>query len=652
MIKPIGKAILAVVLGLLLAPAVTLATNETETFFVDVAYDAHSRGQVEALLMRESDHAYFYLERTYWQGLSSEEDIEVRNAIKSLAQEFDDHIYPSLTSFWGLEWKPGIDGDEKITILISQLAGNVGGYFNPRDEYYLEERSRSNEREMLYLNASYLSHFRAKSFLAHEFQHLITYNHKDRLRGFSEDNWLNDVRSEYTPTYLGYDDDYDTSNLKYRISAFLEKPSDPLTDWHDSVYDYGVVNLFGQYLVDHYTNKVLQQTIRQDVPGIASINGSLREEGLNTSFSEIFSDWAVANFINDPDYKNGLYSYHTPSYLSRVKINPSASYTVLPPEFSITKKGVVAEWAPLWYEFKSGGQGEENFSLKLSLQAKPERGTVSARILQFKEGEIKSMGNLSLQDNQGEYWVNNFPDRVDKVVVILFNKYKGRYLKGSLPDEAYASFTLKVQSLEAVPQIKKITPDYVLNRKASVVVKGQFLDKVKKIVVGNQEVTDFSVQNETKLQFQLPLFKQEGWKKLKLISNQGREVQREQALRIFKVLPQGSLVKSTLTPEVYVIKGTFKRHILNPKIFSFYPHLDWKQVTEVSPAALELYQQSFLIRPAGSPKVYEVNRDGTKHWLNMSAQDFVKSGRSWDAVYVVNKKEAEFYKTGDAIVYQ
>lgn len=647
------KYSLAILLGaLLLSPGVTLATNETETFFVDVAYDARSRGEVEALLMRESDHAYFYLEKSYWRGLSSEEDIDIRNAIKSLASEFDENIYPEVTSLWGSEWKPGIDDDAKITILISELSGSVGGYFNPRDQYHLEERSRSNEREMLYLNVSYLSHFRVKSFMAHEFQHLISHNHKDRLRGFSEDNWLNDVRSEYTPTYLGYDDNYDTSNLKYRISAFLEKPSDPLTDWYNSIYDYGVANLFGQYLVNHYSNEVLQKTMGQDFPGIASINRSLRDAGFNTSFSDVFSDWTVANFVNNPDYKDGLYFYTTPSYLSQVKVDPSASYAVLPPQFLITKMGVVKEWAPLWYEFKSSQAEEENFSLKLSLQAKPERGEVQTRILKFKEDEIKSIESLELQDNKGEYWINNFPDAVDKVVVILFNKYEGRYLTGGLPDEAYASFTLKVQSLKAVPQIKKITSDYVLNSRDLVTVSGQFLDRVEKIVVDNKEITDFSVQNESQLQFQLPLFKQEGWKDLKLISKQETGVQKNQALKIFEVLPEGSLARSALRPEVYIIKGSFKRHILNSQIFSFYPHLDWEQLSQVEPAALELYRESFLIRPADSKKVYEVNRNGTKHWLNMSAQEFTKSGRSWDAVYVVNKKEAEFYKTGEPVVYQ
>jgi hypothetical protein len=53
-----------------------------------------------------------------------------------------------------------------------------------------------------------------------------------------------------------------------------------------------------------------------------------------------------------------------------------------------------------------------------------------------------------------------------------------------------------------------------------------------------------------------------------------------------------------------------------------------------------------LVCASGDKKVYEINGDGTKHWLNMTAEQFTKSGRRWDMVYVVNSAEVKLYKSG------
>ena len=55
------------------------------------------------------------------------------------------------------------------------------------------------------------------------------------------------------------------------------------------------------------------------------------------------------------------------------------------------------------------------------------------------------------------------------------------------------------------------------------------------------------------------------------------------------------------------------------------------------------------MRAEGDFKVYEINGDGTRHWLDISAEEFNASGRSWDMIYVINKAELNWYQEGASV---
>jgi len=111
-------------------------------------------------------------------------------------------------------------------------------------------------------------------------------------------------------------------------------------------------------------------------------------------------------------------------------------------------------------------------------------------------------------------------------------------------------------------------------------------------------------------------------------------------------ISEGALIRAKGDYKVYIIKGDYKRHILDAKIFDFYGHLNWANITEVTQEERDSYIDSSLIRAINYKEVYEVNKDKTKHWLNISAQSFKESGRKWDGVFIINKQERDFYKTG------
>ena len=108
----------------------------------------------------------------------------------------------------------------------------------------------------------------------------------------------------------------------------------------------------------------------------------------------------------------------------------------------------------------------------------------------------------------------------------------------------------------------------------------------------------------------------------------------------------GDLVRAAGDYKVYIINRNCKRWIQSAEVFNFYEHFSFTTVKEISKSQLENYTESWLIRADGDKRVYEINADGTKHWLNITAEGFTVSGRSWDMVYIINNQELDFYTTG------
>ena len=111
-------------------------------------------------------------------------------------------------------------------------------------------------------------------------------------------------------------------------------------------------------------------------------------------------------------------------------------------------------------------------------------------------------------------------------------------------------------------------------------------------------------------------------------------------------LKDGDLIKTADSPKVYIVKGSYVRWIQNPKIFNLYGHFKWNAIKTISSADLAKYTGAWLVRASGNPKVYEINGDGSKHWLDMTAEAFTKSGRDWNMVYIINNAELKLYTAG------
>lgn len=321
-------------------------------FFVDKNYDLLGREQLSASLLSITPKIYFYVDNNYWESLQSDQKQEALDSFNSLSIEYQNKIYPTLTSLFGSEWNPGIDNDSHITVLFEQIRKDAGGYFTNGNEYYKAQYPPSNEREMFYLNTESINSPLLKSYFAHEFQHLIAFNQKEKIFGTQEETWLNEMRSEIAISILGYNDVYQGSNLQKRVKSFLEKPTDSLTDWEGKVYDYGILNLFSQYILDYYGTDIFSQTIKTSDIGMTSINKYLSQRGFQEKFSDIFTNWTIAVLINNCSYGD-KYCYKKES-LKKLQVVPTTNFLPISGRSSLQVSKAVKNWAGNWEKFIGG----------------------------------------------------------------------------------------------------------------------------------------------------------------------------------------------------------------------------------------------------------------------------------------------------------
>jgi len=395
------------------SPCFALADSQgqSRSFFVNTSYDLLDREKISATLEKVSQNAYFYLENNWSEKLNQEEREEVVVALDSLSREFDNNIYPKLTAAYGSEWKAGIDNDSRITILFHQMKNEAAGYFRSEDQYFKAQSRSSNEREIIYLNIGVITEKMAKSYISHEFTHLITFNQKERLRGVTEDVWLNEARAEYAPTLLGYDNDYQGSNLQQRVRQFIQNPSDSLTEWQNKTSDYGVVNLFIQYLAEHYGVETLTFSLQSSKTGISSINEALKKRGVNEDFSQVFTDWTIAVLINDCGLSK-KYCYFD-SNLNKLKILPQTNFLPLSGESSLSVVNTTKDWAGNWQKIIGGKdslklefKGNNNLKFKIPYLVEDANGKITIDFLQLDT------------EQKGTIYVSGFSTKNKSLIIV------------------------------------------------------------------------------------------------------------------------------------------------------------------------------------------------------------------------------------------
>ncbi len=576
---------LAIVLSFLslsnMAHADTL--GQRVNFNVNSEFDRYNRTSLGATLRYVGDRSYFYVEDKYWDGLNSLGQNTLIDNITTLADAFDNNIYSKETAVWGSEPNPGVDGDPRITILLEEMTVNRGGYFETSNGYKKEEAQDSNEREMVSLNVEVVitDPFLEKVFLAHEFQHLISFNQKEKILNSSEDVWFNELRSEYSVSLAGYSYPYSGSNLEHRVQTFSNNRSDSLTEWPNNNLDYATVALFAEYLVEQFGTNILSDTLKSHLAGIPSLNKYLTDGGYLENFSDIFINWLGALYLNNVS-KNEKLGYKRTD-LKNIKAVPQQEIYLSfgLPEYSATQ--YIRDWQPLWLEFNTSDiMSDQTKSVKVEINGESGQNFIASYLAFYDSGKIE-LGKINVLLGRGSGYVLNSNDRLSKIVVL-------------------ATKSTKMSGFG-----KSETPGY-LNVKVS------------------------------------------------MVDTKNAEA---------RTLKNGALIKRPREKEMYVIWGKYKRY-LNPGVISLYGHLDPANAIELEPEVFNSYQTSNYVKYVNDEKVYAVwppsegshrgtsvgiaSDEGSKHWLNITPQQWDASNRDWNAIFTINYLEFNYYKKGVDII--
>ncbi|MHB8087279.1 MAG: hypothetical protein ACYDH2_03430 [Anaerolineaceae bacterium] len=230
--------------------------------------------------------------------------------LDSLTTSFEDNIYMQMRSFFGEQWDPGVDGDPHIYLLYASGIGvGAGGYFSSVDEYPSSIFPSSNEVDMITVNADEipLSGKAIERVVSHEFQHMIHFS-----KDVNEDVWVNEGLSEYAVFASGIKD--------LRLAQqYMNDPDRQLTFWENPTEGmanaplYGQVFLFTSYFVERFGLDALTALVKNPANGIVGYEEVLRDlpqKGSdNVEFNDVFFDWSIANYLQDPSIEDGQYDY-------------------------------------------------------------------------------------------------------------------------------------------------------------------------------------------------------------------------------------------------------------------------------------------------------------------------------------------------------
>src|SRR3990167_4606873 len=388
-------------------------------FFVDPAYDKLHRSSIGASQLYSGNKVEFYIEDSYLSTLGGFSRDRLDEDIEALSDTFDNQIYNTLTRTFGLEWTPGIDNNPKLTVLLVQMKEGIGGFFRVEDELALKNALNSNEREMVYLNIDYIKeHQRIASFLAHEFQHVINFNQKNRLRQIADELWFNEMLSEIAPTIAGLDAEYSGSNVEARVGQFLSAPTDPLMLWEGKSEDYGIVNIFAQYMYGRYGSQFFTLLEQTSKTGEDAINEALTAMGKQERFLDIFKNWVVTVMLNNCNViPQNTYCYQNPNLSAdnlKIRFNLDMGSG---DEFSNTDS--VYPWQGQWFRYERVLEDtrplDHIFILEFSVLENVE---FLVPYVVFPKTGSPQIFFASFQNKNAKFFVEDFGYKINKVVIM------------------------------------------------------------------------------------------------------------------------------------------------------------------------------------------------------------------------------------------
>ena len=267
--------------------------------------------------------------------------------INTLANKFlksgtDNDIYDWVTNVFGEEWGSSNSSEliaepQHIDILLTDISndnkanGGVIGYFYSKDNFKSSTYKGSNERIMFYIDSVMFANGtdswdendfwpqQVFSTLAHEFQHMIYFYHKNvqqNLQG--TETWINEMLSESTEDLLAVKMNVDgprnvtasrgdagaKNNYNGRYPLFNKNNRLNPKSWDNTLENYSTVSSFGAYLLRNYGGaELLHNVVDNNLINEEALMYAVHQHvnGKSKTFDDLIHEWGIAVLLSKRD---------------------------------------------------------------------------------------------------------------------------------------------------------------------------------------------------------------------------------------------------------------------------------------------------------------------------------------------------------------
>ena len=308
------------------APKVVRQEIGSTRRFVFPTHGNVTRDTITAALVATSDHAHAYVD------VADTSDV-MTERIQAQVDYFSTKTHPVVTSTFGDE--SDVDNDGKVHLLYTHLVDEVGGFLSISKVggFYHAASVLRNLSDLMYINPN-IDPNKFDAVIAHEFQHLISFNQHVLIRnGPHEEAWLNEGLSHVCEDLIGR---HDAHNRRY-IDFFFVNPE--VWSLRASTSNNGVrgaAYLFVRSLMEEFGSDILARLVQTDKAGIANI-----EHATGQPFAGIFDRHLSRLFLSGSGLNSTL-NYTTP-FLTDISTgarayNPPRDLVVSPQSPSVSHK--------------------------------------------------------------------------------------------------------------------------------------------------------------------------------------------------------------------------------------------------------------------------------------------------------------------------
>jgi hypothetical protein len=286
------------------------SVGDKREWWAITADDDNEYYQVSSTCQKVGDHCYIFVEDSLWEVGGNGRVTQA--GVDAIQEAFDEStpadanrgIYELEVETFGPP--PNVDVDDRIIILILDIIDGdpdgfyIAGYFNfinefPDGDPYIGDQ-RSNFAEIYYMDGdpgNLLTPGGIDDALltaAHEFQHMIHFAGDES----GEDTFVSEGLAEIAEVVCGWD-------LRGQ-SRYNNNPNINLFWWTidgNPLADYQRAARWTLYLWEQIPGDFLFKLTQHDHNSNLGIDGALFQSQSPRRFPDIFTDWIIANYLND-----------------------------------------------------------------------------------------------------------------------------------------------------------------------------------------------------------------------------------------------------------------------------------------------------------------------------------------------------------------